>query len=214
MTEASLSAPTTVNRVMKNPTAAKSRMLAPMVLPPSLLRPMPICWPSRMVAPMEKAEIMPVMVPISCEPVETADTSAELPYCPTISRSTAPYMACKIRASRTGKANLSKGSRMGPVVKLFSLVCMALLPSFKKNTGQGAGISTCALSGVSFPANDLPPSKFFYHITNGCKKQAAFPHMSTGLPQPRLGFPNPSNSVLKSTPKISDSATSSLTRML
>lgn len=40
-------------------------------------------------------------------PVDTADTNASAqspPNCPTIIRSTAPYMACKNRANKTGNA--------------------------------------------------------------------------------------------------------------
>ena len=45
-----------------------------------------------------------VSVIMICEPVDTADTSAGEANLPTMSRSTAPYIACKNRANSTGSA--------------------------------------------------------------------------------------------------------------
>lgn len=51
-----------------------------------------------------------------CEPVDTADTSAEDANLPTISKSTAPYIARRKSASNTGTANRSNGCMIFPSV--------------------------------------------------------------------------------------------------
>ncbi len=47
-------------------------------------------WPRRMVMPMEKLAVSMVKVWRIWDPVDTADTSAELAKWPTMKRSTAP----------------------------------------------------------------------------------------------------------------------------
>ena len=54
----------------------KKAMETPMVLPAFSFSPMPICWPINTVVPIAKPAMVLVMTLISCEPVETADTSA------------------------------------------------------------------------------------------------------------------------------------------
>ena len=70
-----------------------------------------------MVVPMAKLATRPVMSIMIWEPVATADTSAEVVNCPTMSRSTAPYIACRNSAASTGSENRISGAAMGPVVK-------------------------------------------------------------------------------------------------
>ena len=97
--------------------------------PPSSRFPLPICCPSKIVVPIAKLLIRFVSVVMICEPVDTADTSAEEANFPTISRSTAPYIACKNSANRTGNANKMSGCKIFPSVNdvvlsmKFSLQC-------------------------------------------------------------------------------------------
>jgi hypothetical protein len=62
----------------------------PAIFPPWNPLPAPIYWPMRMVIPMEKLAVSMVKVWSTWDPVDTADTSAELAKWPTIKRSTAP----------------------------------------------------------------------------------------------------------------------------
>ena len=107
----------TKSRVTMPPSTMNSKMLAPMTCPPSFTRPAPIFCPSRMVVPMAKLATSPVMSIMIWEPVATADTSAEVVNCPTMRRSTAPYIACRNSAASTGSENRISGAAMGPVVK-------------------------------------------------------------------------------------------------
>ena len=106
--------------VRSAPAPRKSRMLVPTMRPRASRSPSPNFCPSRMVVPMEKELTRPVMVIISWEPTATPDTSAAWAYLPTITRSTAPYRACRNNASRMGRQNLSRGPAMGPFVKSVS----------------------------------------------------------------------------------------------
>ena len=75
-----------------------------------------------------------VSVIMICDPVETAETSAEEANFPTIRRSTAPYIACRKSASRTGSANKISGFRILPCVKVlfFSILILLFLINVKK----------------------------------------------------------------------------------
>ena len=69
-----------------------------------------------------------VSVIMICEPVDTAETSADAANLPTINRSIAPYIACKNRANSTGSANKINGCKILPWVKvvffsIFSILC-------------------------------------------------------------------------------------------
>ncbi len=103
---------TTRNRQMPLPTAC----------PASSGLPSPIFWPSSTVMPMARPVMTMVTVCMIWLPVETAEISAAVPNFPTTCRSTAPYMACSSRASSTGRANFSRVDRIGPRVKLCSVV--------------------------------------------------------------------------------------------
>jgi len=61
-----------------------------------------------------------VSVIIIYDPVETAETSTDDANFPTIRRSTAPYIACRNNANKTGSANRIKGFMIFPTVKLCS----------------------------------------------------------------------------------------------
>lgn len=63
-----------------------------------------------------------------CEPVDTADTSAEDANLPTISKSTAPYIACGKSASNTGTANRSNGCMIFPSVNDVFFPCAVIPP--------------------------------------------------------------------------------------
>lgn len=100
--------------------AATVAMAAPTVRPPFLRSPQPICWPSKIVVPMAKLLTRLVSVIMICEPVDTADTSAGEANLPTMSRSTAPYIACKNRVNSTGSAKTISGCKILPWTKVFS----------------------------------------------------------------------------------------------
>lgn len=63
-----------------------------------------------------------------CEPVDTADTLAEDANLPTISKSTAPYIACGKSASNTGTANRSNGCMIFPSVNDVFFPCTEIPP--------------------------------------------------------------------------------------
>ena len=85
-----------------------------------------------MVAPMAKLLIRLVSVIMIWEPVDTADTSTAWANLPTIIKSTAPYIACRNSARKTGAMNRRSGDRIFPSVKLISF-CIVCLP--QKKTG-------------------------------------------------------------------------------
>lgn len=97
-------ASSTSTAVMATARTANMTMAVPTVRPPFLRSPQPICWPSKIVVPMAKLLTRLVSVIMICEPVDTADTSAGEANLPTMSSSTAPYIACKNRANSTGSA--------------------------------------------------------------------------------------------------------------
>ena len=99
------------------PTVRNITRPLPTILPPSSARFSPIFCPSRIVMPIHRLLRMLVIVIIIWDPVETADTSAELANFPTIRRSTAPYIACRNKARRTGPANFRSGPTILPLVK-------------------------------------------------------------------------------------------------
>ena len=103
-----------------------------MVSPPFFACPRPICCPSRIVAPMAKLATRLVRVIMICDPVVTAETCAETlsasVNCPTIIRSTAPYMACKNNAASTGRANRTSGSRICPSVNVLTCALCDFCP--------------------------------------------------------------------------------------
>ena len=102
----------------------------PTVLPLSSFFPQPICCPKYTVVPMAKLLIKFVRVIIIWEPVDTAETSADVANFPTIKRSTAPYIACKNRANRTGSANKISGPTIFPSVKVvFFSIASFLFPN-------------------------------------------------------------------------------------
>ena len=57
----------------------KSQMPLPMMEPASSFRPSPIFLPTRTVSPMARLVMTTVMVCMTMEPVETAETSAGVP---------------------------------------------------------------------------------------------------------------------------------------
>ena len=61
--------------------------------------------------------IIYVIKPTTWPPMETPETLAVDENCPTISRSTALYSVCKIRAASIGSINLISLLRIGPSVK-------------------------------------------------------------------------------------------------
>ena len=61
-----------------------------------------------------------VMVIMICDPVDTAETSAEQANLPTISKSTAPYIDCRNIAKNTGTIKRISGERIFPSVKFLS----------------------------------------------------------------------------------------------
>lgn len=91
---------------------ANITIAVPTVRPPFFLSPQPICWPSKIVVPMAKLLTRFVSAIMICEPVDTAETSADAANLPTINRSTAPYIACKNRANSTGSANKINGCKI------------------------------------------------------------------------------------------------------
>ena len=111
--------------VMASAITANITIAVPTVRPPFCFSPQPICWPSKIVVPMAKLLTRFVSVIMICEPVDTAETSADVANLPTINRSTAPYMACKNRANSTGSANKINGCKitLGKVVffSIFSI---------------------------------------------------------------------------------------------
>ena len=80
-----------------------------------------------MVIPIVSPVIIDVIANITWLPVETADTSAAFPNCPTISKSTAPYIVCKNMAISMGMANFNNGENILPSVKLETLFISNLL---------------------------------------------------------------------------------------
>lgn len=113
-------ASSTSTAVMATARIANMTMAVPTVRPQFLRSPQPICWPSKIVVPMAKLLTRLVSVIIICEPVDTADTSAGEANLPTMSRSTAPYIACKNRANSTGSAKTISGCKILPWTKVFS----------------------------------------------------------------------------------------------
>ena len=109
-----------------SPSAANIKRPLPTILPPSSAFFSPIFCPSNIVIPMQRLLMRLVIVVIICEPVETAETSAEPANLPTTRRSTAPYIACKNRAIRTGPANFKRGATIFPSVK--SIVFSIFIP--------------------------------------------------------------------------------------
>ena len=112
---------------------AKSAMPVPITLPPTSLLPSPIFCPSNMVMPIEKLVSTNVRLCIIWLPVATPETSAVEANLPTISRSIAPYIACKNSARKTGYANLSSGPSIFPLVKLFMDSIIASVKSRTRN---------------------------------------------------------------------------------
>ena len=94
----------------------------PTTFPASFLFPSPSFWPINIVIPIVSPLIIAVIEDIIWLPVETAETSATLPNCPTISKSTAPYIVCKNNAISIGIVNFTKGENILPSVKLDTFV--------------------------------------------------------------------------------------------
>ena len=70
--------------------------------------------------PIARLVMIKVAICIKELPVPTAEILEAFPNFPTISKSTAPYAACRINAPSTGIANRSKDWNTGPSVKLIS----------------------------------------------------------------------------------------------
>ena len=104
------------------PMTANKAMPAPMMRPPSFAFPSPIFWPSSIVMPIARPMKILVTVIMTCEPVETADTSAVPANLPTTIRSTAPYMDCRKDAASIGIAKRIRGPVIGPSVNSIPLV--------------------------------------------------------------------------------------------
>ena len=87
-----------------------------------------------------------------CEPVVTADTWAETAPAsvkrPTIIRSTAPYMACRKSAARTGRANLTSGSRICPSVNVMTCAC----PLLSISDPSSISVSLCSVTIFRLPS--------------------------------------------------------------
>ncbi len=124
---ASCGARQAVTAVIMIPMTRKSRIPHPAIRPPSSGFFRPIFSPISMVIPMARELIRFVRVIMIWEPVETAETSAALANFPTIIRSTAPYMACRNRAKRTGPTNRRSGPAIAPLVKS---ICFFIIHSF------------------------------------------------------------------------------------
>lgn len=77
-----------------------------------------------------------VSVIMICEPVDTAETSADAANLPTINRSTAPYIACKNRANSTGSANKINGCKILPWVKVVFFSIFSILCSYGSTSRQ------------------------------------------------------------------------------
>ena len=105
-------------QVSTAPMATNRHTPAPTMRPPASASRSPTFWARKTVTPMAMLDTILVMVIIICDPVDTADTSSAPANLPTTSRSTAPYNACKNRASSTGSTNRSSGPRILPSVKL------------------------------------------------------------------------------------------------
>ena len=103
--------------VNARPVTAKITSPVPIIIAASSGRFCPIFCPTATVTPIEKLTIRLVSVSTICDPVETAETSAFVPNCPTTSRSTAPYIACKNIANSTGSMNLRSFGSIAPLVK-------------------------------------------------------------------------------------------------
>lgn len=93
------------------------------------------------------------MVCMIWEPVETPEISAASPNFPTTIRSTAPYMACRNRASSTGSANRRSSCRILPCVKFpvsdFDRILLSFCQTKRSRTGQQTS-QPVTLSGSSF----------------------------------------------------------------
>lgn len=81
-----------------------------------------------------------------CEPVETAETSTDEANFPTINKSTAPYIACKNNANKTGNAKKIRGCKILPWV---NDVCFVIISSSLKIK---AGQESRHFSLPSYPA--------------------------------------------------------------
>ena len=101
--------------------AAKKHTAPPITFPHRSCLCSPIYCPNRTVTPMDSPAVTNTTKLIILLPVDTAERPAVVPNQPTTSKSTAPYMACKIRAQRMGIINLANLAGILPVVK--SLIC-------------------------------------------------------------------------------------------
>ena len=138
------------------PIKKKSHMEPPMILPPISFLPSPSFCPMKTVTPMERLTMMPVIVNMSWEPVETAETSADSANQPTTNRSTAPYSACRNMAKSTGSAKRKSGPSIFPCVKsaAFDIFLLSFSPS--KKAGQMQAFQPAILSSLLFPVNSSP----------------------------------------------------------
>ena len=128
-------------------------MPLPTAAPASSGLPSPIFWPSSTVMPMARPVMTIVTVCMIWLPVDTAEMSAAVPNFPTTCRSTAPYMACSSRASRTGSANFSRADRIGPCVNDF---CVSIVSS---HTMEGMDLHARSLLRVTVSTPHLRRKK-------------------------------------------------------
>ena len=124
--------------------------------------------------PIEKLTSILVRVIIICEPVDTAETSVFSANCPTTSRSTAPYIACKNIASRTGSMNLSSFESIAPLVK--SLLFIFYLHVFIVKTATKDGLDFLLILGISehFLVYEPFVFPFLAHFFAACKSYDAY----------------------------------------
>ena len=95
-------------------TAQNSLIIPHTTFPALSLSPAPIAWPMSTVTPMVSPVTMVVTATISWLPVATAEMLAVEPNCPTTTRSTAPYSACKNRESMSGTEKRMREGRIFP----------------------------------------------------------------------------------------------------
>ena len=155
-------------------------MPLPIAWPASLGLRLPIRSPTRMVMPMDKPVMTIVIVCKSILP--TPDTSAVSANCPTTSRSTPPYKACKNSVKSTGTAKRTRETSIFPSVKecFFSIMFFLLFHSYKsavpgvhawsaakqKEPDKEQIFQSAALSGSSFHPNDLPSEQALFIIAD------------------------------------------------
>ena len=117
-----MSAPKITIAVSMAASTVKNAIAPPIVLPKYFVFPSPMYRLMSTVTPVVRLVITKVTRLIKLLPVDTADIPADEPKRPTTRRSTAPYIACKINAPRTGNINLSSLESKFPLVK--SLDCV------------------------------------------------------------------------------------------